>query len=206
MINPQETINVAAAGMVYATVVSVFAQALGVMMIGAPLTQAPAGRTPTKQGLADLRATFGPDIVGQALKDAGEGADITQIAMAVEGVAMARLEAKYGKNIATKASASCPPLDWRCVRETAQVLYGLEKKGITTETHPAEIAESTEKVKAKGKRTAQPVKDTKTGIVYHSKASAGMAVAPEYDLDPKNHFVWYEILKLAPDRFVRVQG
>ena len=45
-----------------------------------------------------------------------------------------------------------------------------------------------------GRHTAQPVLDTKTGKVYRTKASAGMAVAPEYGLKIHN-FVWYELVK-----------
>lgn len=56
-----------------------------------------------------------------------------------------------------------------------------------------------------GRKTAVPQLDTKTGKVYHSKAAAGMAVAPEYGL-VVNNFVWYEVIKLAPKRFVDYEG
>ena len=56
-------------------------------------------------------------------------------------------------------------------------------------------------------RPAVRCMDTKTGIVYHSHASAGMAVAPEYNLKVHN-FVWYELTKgtknvpaKCPERF-----
>lgn len=51
-------------------------------------------------------------------------------------------------------------------------------------------------------RVPKAVKDTKTGTVYYSKAEAGRAVAAEYGLDPTSIFVWYEVLKLDPKRFV----
>lgn len=61
-----------------------------------------------------------------------------------------------------------------------------------------------------GRHQAQAVLDTKTGKVYRTKASAGMAVAPEYGLKVHN-FVWYELVKgtktnpaKCPDRFKEI--
>lgn len=45
--------------------------------------------------------------------------------------------------------------------------------------------------------------DTKTGNVYHSHASAGMAVAPEYGLKVHN-FVWYEVIAKDKTRFTDI--
>jgi len=72
--------------------------------------------------------------------------------------------------------------------------------------------ESLEKVaktngrKRRGRQPAQPVKDTKTGKVYSSQAKAGMAVAAEYGLDSDDSWVWYQVIKKDPDRFVPVDG
>ena len=53
-----------------------------------------------------------------------------------------------------------------------------------------------------GKRTKTAIKDTKTGKIYPSKANMGKQVAAEFDLDPGNNFVYYQIILKAPDRFV----
>ena len=48
-----------------------------------------------------------------------------------------------------------------------------------------------------------PVKDTLTGIIYQSKYQAGEALAERFDLDPKDNFAWYKVLKLAREgRFI----
>jgi len=54
--------------------------------------------------------------------------------------------------------------------------------------------------KGRAPRAAVRCMDTKTGNVYHSHASAGMAVAPEFGLKVHN-FVWYEVIAKAPGRF-----
>lgn len=54
--------------------------------------------------------------------------------------------------------------------------------------------------KGKAPRPAVRCKDTKTGKVYHSHASAGMAVAPELGLKVHN-FVWYEVIAKDKTRF-----
>lgn len=51
-------------------------------------------------------------------------------------------------------------------------------------------------------RAASPTKDSKTGALYESKSACAKAVAAEFNLDPDDHFAWYQIIKLAPDRFV----
>lgn len=52
-----------------------------------------------------------------------------------------------------------------------------------------------------GKRERTAIKDTKTGVVYVSKAAVGKALAGEFELDPLDHFAWYKITAAAPDRF-----
>jgi len=53
-----------------------------------------------------------------------------------------------------------------------------------------------------GKRTRTAIKDTKTGAIYVSKAAVGKNLAGEFNLDPLDHFAWYKITALEPDRFV----
>lgn len=53
-----------------------------------------------------------------------------------------------------------------------------------------------------GKRTRVAIKDTKTSVVYVSKAAVGKILAGEFELDPLDHFAWYKIQAAAPDRFV----
>ena len=52
-----------------------------------------------------------------------------------------------------------------------------------------------------GKRKAVAIADLKTGELYLSKSKAGKALAEEFGLDPNDSFVWYKIVKKAPDRF-----
>lgn len=53
-----------------------------------------------------------------------------------------------------------------------------------------------------GKRERTAIKDTKTGVIYPSKAAVGKALADEFGLDALDHFAWYKIQSAAPDRFV----
>ena len=55
-----------------------------------------------------------------------------------------------------------------------------------------------------GKRKKTAIKDTKTGIIYSSKARLGKLLAGTTDfpdLDNSNNFVYYQIIAKAPDRF-----
>ena len=42
-----------------------------------------------------------------------------------------------------------------------------------------------------------------TEKAYGSKSKAGKALAKEYGMDPEDNFVWYKIVKKAPERFVQ---
>jgi len=53
-----------------------------------------------------------------------------------------------------------------------------------------------------GKRERTAIKDTKTSIVYVSKAAVGKALAGEADTAPDDHFAWYKLQAKFPDRFV----
>ncbi len=195
-INPNQLISQAATG---ALMVSVMATALGMLAATAAV---PAGIPAVDKGIKDLRLTFGTDLVNLAIKNVGRD-DILILAKEVGNLYTDRMRKKYGDWQVTSALAAAPPGDLRTANEIAASLAGQNVTASSTIGTIEKVLE-TGKKKARGKRVAQPVKDTKTGITYGSKASAGMAVAAEYGFDPKNHFVWYEVLKKDPDRFVKV--
>jgi len=195
-VNPNQLINQAVTG---ALAVSVMATALGVLAATAAI---PAGIPAVDKGIQDLRLTFGTDLVNLAIKNVGRD-DILVLAEEVGSLYTDRMRKRYGDWQTTSALASAPPGDLRTANEIAATLAG-QKVTVTSALDIKSKAVEAGKKKARGKRVAQPVKDTKTGITYGSKASAGMAVAAEYGFDPKNHFVWYEVIKKDPDRFVRV--
>ncbi len=195
-INPNQLIAQAATG---ALAVSVMATALGMLAATAAV---PAGIPAADRGVHDLRLTFGTDLVNLAIKNVGRD-DILILAKEVGDLYTDRMRKRYGDWQVTSALASAPPGDLRTANEIAATL-AVGKVNVLSPPDVKEKAVEAGKKKARGKRVAQPVKDTKTGITYGSKASAGMAVAAEYGLDPKNHFAWYEVIKKDPDRFVRV--
>jgi len=195
-VDPNQLIAQAATG---ALAVSVMATALGMLAATAAI---PAGIPAVDKGIRDLRLTFGTDLVDLAIKNVGRD-DILILAKEVGDLYTDRMRKRYGDWQVTSALASAPPGDLRTANEIAATL-AVGKVTVLSAPDVQEKAVEAGKKKAKVKRVAQPVKDTKTGITYGSKASAGMAVAGEYGLDSKNHFVWYEILKRDPERFVRV--
>ncbi len=195
-INPNQLINQAMTG---AMAVSVMATALGMLAATAAV---PAGIPAVDKGIHDLRLTFGTDLVNLAIKNVGRD-DILFLAKEVGDLYTDRMRKKYGDWPVTSALAAAPPGDLRTANEIAATLAGQKVTELSTVVVKDQAVEAGKK-KARGKRVAQPVKDTKTGIRYGSKASAGMAVAAEYGLDPKNHFAWYEVIKKDPDRFVKV--
>ncbi len=196
-INPNETIQTAANAMMAAMTVSVFASALGVLAGTATI---PSGIPAADRGIRDLRLTFGANIVDLAIKNVGRD-DILILAKEVGDLYINRMRKQYGDWQTTSALAAAPPGDLRAANEIAATLAGQK---VTEASAPGvkEKAVEVGKKRAKGRQTAQPVKDTNTGIEYKSKASAGMAVAAEYGLDPKNHFAWYEVIKKDPKRFI----
>ncbi len=66
---------------------------------------------------------------------------------------------------------------------------------------PGADAEDKPKKILGGKRKAVAIADLKTGEVYPSKSKAGKALAAEFGLDPNDSFVWYKIVKKAPERY-----
>jgi len=52
-----------------------------------------------------------------------------------------------------------------------------------------------------GRKVAVPIVDTKTKWVYHSRSSAGKALAAEVGTTPEDHFAWYKLIARFPERF-----
>lgn len=77
------------------------------------------------------------------------------------------------------------------VEELAKAVATLQKTAVkkTTQRFGAEHAR-------------KAVKDTKTGKVYPSKFAAGKALAGEYNLDPLDTKVYYQVVKADPGRLV----
>ena len=195
--NLNATVQVAATGMMYAMTLNVFASAIGMLAATAVI---PAGIPVTDKGIRDLRLTFGTDLVSLAIKNVGKD-DILILAKEVSELYTDRMRKKYGDFATTQALAAAPPGDLRTANEIAAAIAGQK----ITESTAEDVKEKAVTTgKKRGRQVAQPVRDTKTGTVYPSKARAGMAVATEYGLEPTNHFAWYEVIKQDPDRFVRV--
>lgn len=188
--------------MVTAAVFSVFGQALGIMLAaaGTPvLYRAPKEVDVTKREISALREAYGSSVVDRALATT-DYRDLVTVARKIEEIVIADMERDYGEWATEEALMTAPPGDLITVKEIAAQL---SKQGVTPVSPPAKKEAAKAEGKRRGKQKAQPVKDTKTGVVYPSKARAGMAVAAEYDLDPTNHFVWYDVIKRSPERFVR---
>jgi hypothetical protein len=53
----------------------------------------------------------------------------------------------------------------------------------------------------------KPVRDSCTDTSYRSRLAAGIAIAPEFGLDPTESHVWFKIIKVAePGRFIDVES
>ncbi len=184
--------------------VSIIASAMGMLIAAVGIEAIPAGvrgAKPTLEGIEDLRSAFGASLVNTAVDNVGRD-DIVTLAMEVERLYVGHMKWRYGDWATEQALATAPAGDVRAANEIASTLQ--EKRITETSTPETKQAAVGEGKKKAGRRAAQPVKDTHTGKVYGSKASAGMSVAAEYGLDPKNHFIWYEVIKKDPERFVRV--
>lgn len=184
---------------------SVLSSALGIMIGAAGAMPLSLGIPVTTKGIDDLKLVYGVGVVSKAVGDVGTD-DILLLAATVEDYYVHEMRKKYGDYATDTALATAIPGD---VRGANEIAAALKAKGVTAASTPEEKQQAVGEGKHKAARTAQPVKDTKTGIVYHSKASAGMAVAADYGLpavkpDGKpNSFVWYEVIKRDPTRFVR---
>lgn len=189
--------------MVTVAVFSIFGQALGIMMATAGTTalyRPPKELDVTRKEISALREAYGSSVVDRALA-ATEYRDLVSVATKVEEVVIADMEKNYGVWATEEALMTAPPGD---LRTAIEIAAQLSKQGVTPASTPAKKEAAKTEGKRRGRQKAQPVKDTKTGVAYQSKAKAGMAVAAEYGLDPMNHFAWYEVIKKDPKRFVRV--
>lgn len=206
-----QTQQVISQAMVGALAVNIMASAMYVMMgtLGAEAFTVPASEfKSTQAAIHELKLAFGADVVDKAVRNVGTDS-MPALAREVERVIVEDMNAKYGTQATEAALAVAPLGDVAAAREIASTLAG---KGIKTENwktwlETAPIQQRTrvvEGAKKRVKQKAKPVKDTTTGITYKSKSAAGKAVAAEYGLDPKDTYVWYEIIKKAPKRFVEV--
>ena len=183
-----------------ALTVSVFASALGIMIAASEGIPIGLEIPVTKRAVDDLKSAFGTAVVTKAIKEVGSD-NILVLAAKVEELYVADMRKKYGDWETVTGISQAPAGDLRTANEIAKALY---EKRVTPQSAPEKVSEAVTTGKRRGRQVAQPVKDTKTGIEYRSKAAAGMAVAAEYGLDPLNHFIWYEVIKRDPKRFVRI--
>ena len=188
-------------GMVGVMTISIMANAMGIMMgaVGASAYKVkPSELKGTKAAVRDLTLAFGPVIVDQAVKNAGTDSMLA-LAKEVERLVINDMTLKYGE-VATKAGLEAAiPGDLQSAQQIAATVAG---RGYGRTTAVAEApAPVVAQARKRTKQKAQPQIDTKTHIQYKSKSAAGMAVAAEYGLDPKDTYVWYEILKKDPTRF-----
>ena len=194
--------------MVSVMTVSVMSVAIGIAIAAMgpeALTLPPSERKGTAKALTDLKITFGADLVSKAAKDVGTD-DIITLCKEIERVYIERMEEKYGKYATKVALSTAIPGDLSSANEIA---LALSRRGYGKFAAPANapapitvLAAATREGTTKAKKKAKPTKDIKTGIVYRSKAAAGMAVAAEYGLDPTETFIYYEIMKRDPGRLV----
>lgn len=180
--------------------VNLFASALGILLAATTMEAVPKETKATKKGLASLREAFGESVVERAVKEVGTD-DIVALAMKVEELVRADMVIQYGEWATNTALASAPPGDLRAAKDIARVL---SQQGATPATPADKIEKLAETGRKKARAAARPVVDTKTKIQYKSESAAGKAVAAEYGLDPDDHWAWYKILKIEPDRFKHV--
>lgn len=179
---------------IYASALGMIVAAMGPAALEAPLAKLKA----TDPAVAELSKAYGDVIVGKALADVPE-ADAIELAQRVEYHVYQDLRAKYGDWAADRAIEGAPPGDLVSAIEIAKVL---REKRVDQYSPPIVQAKAVARGKLRGRSKAEPVRDTRTGIVYRSKYAAGAAVAKDYPgLDPKNTYVWFAILKKDPKRF-----
>ena len=203
-ISPTQMIAQAVTGMVTVAAISIISQVIGIAIAGSSVPV--SIKVPlTRKSIDDMKDAFGTDVVNAAIERAGTE-DILFLAAEVEDIYITQMGKKYGRWETVKAIETAPSGDLRAANEIAKALSE-RKVSSTSSEEKVQRALSTGKTRAA--RKAQPVKDTHTGTVYHSKASAGMAVASDYGLsatkpDGKpNSFIWYEVIKQDPERFVK---
>lgn len=203
---------------VSALVVSIMASAMGIMMgaIGASAyTVPPSELKGTEAAVRELKLAYGADVVDRAVKAVGTNSMLA-LAQETERLIIEDMNAKYGPLATEAALAAAPPGDVAMAKDIANMLAN---RGVKPQNMPDALVGATapavapttniqaagaqvvRAAKSRGKQKAKPVLDTKTGIQYKSKASAGMSVATEYGLDPSDTYIWYEVIKKDPTRF-----
>jgi len=191
--------QIAVAGMVKVMTLSIFASSLGIIMAASEgLEVAPSQLKATDPAIKDLREAYGDSAVDKALFDVPD-ADAVKLAHRVEFYVHRELRAKYGEYAANQAIISAPPGELNTAIEIAK---SLSESKVAEGSPGSEKAKAVAKGKLRGRSKAEPQKDTKTGVIYRSKSAAGMAVAAEYGLDTTNTYIWYEIKKRDPNRFI----
>lgn len=202
------TQQVMAQAIVSVMTVSIMATAMGIMMaaVGASAFEAkPSELKGTQAAVRDLRLAFGGKVVDQAVKNVGVE-NMLALAKEVERLVIEDMYQQYGKGATDAALKAAVPGDIMSAREIAATLAGRGYgRAAPLREIPASVMDNAkETAKKRVKMKAKPVRDTKTGIDYPSKAKAGMAVAAEYGLDPSNTYIWYEIIRKDPTRFKEI--
>lgn len=200
------TQQVLSQAMVASMSVGIMSIAMGIAMssMGASAyTKVPRELKGTNLAIADLKQAFGDKIVTEAVRNVGKESMLT-LAGEVERLVKEDMYEKYGRLASDAALVAAPPGDIWTAREIAASLatYGVNKQAVVIQ--PATATKATAAGKKRAHQKAKPVRDTRTGIEYKSKSAAGMAVAAEYNMDPNNTYVWYEIIMKDPDRFVTI--
>jgi len=186
-------------GIVSVMMVSIFSQALGIMMAGGTLGMAPIKQIPTDKAIQELKRTYGAGPVDKAIDLMGKDADIVDIARSVDMFVWDELAEKYGMYAVETAKANAELPDFRAVKAMVVSIHAQGLKESSSHEKKEKVIKSS---KLRGRSAAKAVVDTKTGIRYNSLGAAGRAVAAEYGLDPTNSFVHYAIVKEDPKRFM----
>jgi hypothetical protein len=200
-INTQQVIT---QGIIGVMSVSIMASAMGVMMgaVGASAYKTPASELKgTAAAVRDLRLAFGGLIVDQAVKNVGTDSMLA-LAKEVERLIIEDMRKKYGEAATDSALKAAVPGDIQSAQAIAATLSGRGYGRGTFEIPGVVVQQAEASAKKRVKQKAKPVKDKKTGIEYKSKSAAGMAVAAEYGLNANDTYVWYEVIKKDPNRFV----
>lgn len=213
MTTPVTTQQLMTQAIVSVMTVSIMASAMGIMMgaIGASAYEVkPSELKGTAAAVRELRLAFGGNVVDRAVKNVGTDSMLA-LARETERIIIEDMTSKYGALATEAALAAAPPGDVAAAKEIANTLanrgVGAKDWGAWLETAPVQQrTQVVEGAKKRVKMKARPVKDTTTGITYKSKSSAGMAVAEEYGLDKNNTYIWYEIIKKDPKRFMEVNA
>jgi len=185
--------------MVGVMTVSIFSQALGIMMAEGALGMAPIKQVPTDKAIQELKKTYGAGPVNKATELMGKDADIVDIARSVDMFVWDELAEKYGMYAVDTAKANSELPDFRAVKA---MVVSISAQGLNESSTSAKKDAVIKKSKLRGRSAAKAVVDTQTGIRYNSLGAAGRAVAAEYGLDPANAFVYYAIVKKDPKRFM----